>query len=69
MNELKHQEEKTKAANEASNKENIDEEEDNLIEEIRKLIDKPDCVWPELIRLILKSQKRFDFYPLDERIS
>lgn len=54
MNELKHLEEKSKAASEAANKDQ-DEEEDNLIEEIRKNIDKPDNLWPELIRLILKS--------------
>lgn len=69
MNELKHLEEKTRAANEAANKEREDEEDDNLIEEIRKNIEKTEYLWPELIRLILKSQKRFAFYPLDERIS
>lgn len=42
MNELKHLEEKAKAANEAANKEKEDEEDDNLIEEIRKNIDKTD---------------------------
>lgn len=40
-----------------------------MIEEIRKNIDKPDILWPELIRLILKSSKKFDFYPLDDSVS
>jgi len=40
-----------------------------LIEEVRKnFVDKPDMIWPELIRLILKSQKKFDFFPLDHHI-
>lgn len=55
MNELKHLEEKNKAANEAANKDNPDEEDDILIEEVRKNFEKPDLLWPELLRLILKS--------------
>jgi len=26
-------------------------------------------IWPELVRLILKCEKKFDFFPLDENIS
>lgn len=69
MNELKHLEEKSKATSEAANKEIPEEEDGDLLQEIRKNIERLDLVWPELIRLILKSQKSFDFNPLDARIS
>ncbi len=26
-------------------------------------------IWPELVRLILKCEKKFDFYPLDDNIN
>jgi hypothetical protein len=34
---------------------------------IIKYVDKGKILWPELLRIILKS-KKFDFYPLDENI-
>lgn len=71
MNELSHIEEKNKTQGgaDSANKEGLEEEDENLIEEIRKNIEKPDLIWPELTRLILKSKKRFDFDPLDENIN
>lgn len=65
MEELKNKEEKQKAD---SNKEKGEEEGDTLMDDIRKHIEKLDIVWPEMIRLILKSQKNFDFFPLEPRI-
>lgn len=53
MEELKNKEEKQKADN--ANKEKGEEEGDTLMDDIRKHIEKLDIVWPELIRLILKS--------------
>jgi len=52
MEELKNKEEKQKAD---SNKEKGEEEGDTLMDDIRKHIEKLDIVWPEMIRLILKS--------------
>lgn len=67
MNELKNKEEKSKSSADAKDK--VEEEGDILNESILKYIDKRELVWPELIRLILKTQKNFDFYPLDESIN
>ncbi len=69
LNEIKNKEEKYKASAEAANKEKTEEEGDTLMDDIRKHIDKVDLIWPEMIRLILRSQKNFDFYPLDTRMS
>ena len=67
MTELKNKEEKSKSSADAANKDK-EEEGDTLMDDIRQHIEKPELVWPELIRLILKSQKNFDFYPLEEHI-
>lgn len=63
VSELKHKDEKLRAADGAAK----EEEGDTLLDDIRKYVDKPELVWPEMLRLILKSQKNFDFFPLDER--
>lgn len=51
FNELKHQSERQKSESGAKD---YDEKDDDLLEEIYSIIDKPEILWPEMIRLILK---------------
>lgn len=67
MKELKNEEEKNKSSD-PSTKEANEQDEDHLLTEIRKNIEKPELVWTELVRLILTSHKKFDFQPLDDHI-
>jgi formiminotetrahydrofolate cyclodeaminase len=54
MNELKSKEEKAKTSSDA-NKEKLEEETDTLMEDIRKLVERKEQVWPEIVRLVLRS--------------
>lgn len=38
----------------------VDEEEDHLLVAIKKYIEKPELIWPELIRLVIKSKNTFE---------
>ena len=69
MKDLKNEEEKNKSSKDPSSKEANEQDEDHLLTEIRKQLEKPDLVWTELIRLIRTTNKKFDFQPLDEHIS
>lgn len=66
IEELKNKDEKVKSSGDTGK--DKEEEGETLDSSIIKYVEKPELVWPEMIRLILKSQKNFDFYPLDQQM-
>ena len=67
MEELKTKEEKQKA--ESANKEKSEEEVGDILNsDLAKQVEKLDKIWPGMLRIILRSEKNFDFAPLDPHI-
>lgn len=53
--------EEIKSSDKSKTADNIaDEEEDYLLVAIKKYIEKPEFIWPELIRLVIKSKNNFE---------